>query len=396
MTEKKEESKYLIGIKKICKASESEAERIVYSTDSSTIKGDALLIAWPENADNLQKLIRYVTKQNIGITIRGGGTNLVGSAVPQSTIVVDMSHFNKIRKLNLKEETVTVESGVVLDELNDVLAKYDYEFSSKPGGHAACTIGGMIATNAAGMLTLRHGRVVDQVVEMNIMDGTGKTFTINGDEIKEFAGTEGAVAIILDAKLKINKKKELFDGVYEFSDISELAAKLNELKNDPDVVALEYINAIAAQISKLHPRHYLLVKYSSQKGNIDRQRASELWKLRENLYSVLVENGFQRIEDPLIPEENIEKFLSWLQERNIPAYGHISSGIFHPHFKRNQKKELDDMIEAVKQLDGKLAGEHGIGILKKDFSSLFGSIRRIQNLKEKYDPFNILNRGKFR
>jgi FAD/FMN-containing dehydrogenase len=383
-------------LRKVCEVTDGNDELTVYGTDASRIKGNAALVAWPQNADNLQKLIRHVTKEKIGMTIRGGGTSLVGSAVPQNTIVVDMSHFNKIRQLNMKDETITAEAGVVLDTLNDVLNHYGYEVTSKPGSHAAATIGGMIATNAAGMLSSKYGRFVEQVVEMNIMDGTGKSFTIKGDEIKEFAGTEGAVAVVLDAKIKINRKLHLFDAVFEFNDIKDMIVKFNELKNDSDVVAIEHINKTAAKISKLKYKDYLLVKYTVPKGNIDSMKFGELWKLRENLYSVLVNAGFQRIEDPLIPQENIEKFLNWLENRNIPCYDHISSGIFHPHFRRNQKKDTDDMMEAVKQLSGKHAAEHGIGILKKDFASVFMQIRKIQSMKKKYDPFNMLNRGKFR
>ena len=390
-----ETSDYLISIKKICRASETDAEKLVYGTDASRIKGQAILVVWPENPEHLQRLIRFVTRKKASITIRGGGTGLVGSAVPQNSIVVDMSHFNKIKKINLGGETVTAEAGVVLDELNDVLEGYGYEFSCNPGSHAACTIGGMISTNAAGMLTSKHGRAADKVAEMNIMDGTGKIFTIKGEEISELAGTEGALSIILDAKLKIDKKKDLFNSVYEFENLTELLAKIDELKNDPEVEALEYINKTAAVIAGLDSRDYLLVKYSSPKGNTDKENSGEIWRLRENLYSVLVNAGFQRIEDPFIPEDSIGKFLLWLQNKNIPAYGHISSGILHPHFRRNTK-DIDELAEITKQLKGRLAAEHGIGLLKKNFDSLFGAIKRIQNLKQKYDPFNILNRGKFK
>ena len=390
------EADLLTKLMKICEASNSEEERLVYGTDASRVKGNAVIVAWPQNADSLQKIIRHVTREKIGVTVRGGGTSLVGSAVPQNTVVIDMSHFNKIKKLNLKNDTVVAESGVVIDSLNDTLSGYGYEVSSKPGSHAAATIGGMIMTNAAGMLSSKYGRIVEQVVEMNIMDGTGKNFTISGKEIKEFAGTEGAVAIILDATLKINKKLELFDAIFEFNDVKAMIAKLFELKKDPEAVAIEYVNKVAAKIAKMKSRDYLLVKFTSPKGNIDSGKFGDLWKMRENMYSILVSAGFHVIEDPLVPEENIEKFISWLEMRNIPCYGHISSGIFHPHFRREQKKDMEDMITAVRQLNGKLSAEHGIGILKQKVSSHFNLIRRIHEMKKKYDPFSILNRGKFR
>ena len=86
-------------LKKICPASEAEAEKIVYSTDSSCIKGNALAITWPENPEQLQKLVRFALREKISLVPRGGGTSLVGGAVPQNAVVIDIARLNKIKKL---------------------------------------------------------------------------------------------------------------------------------------------------------------------------------------------------------------------------------------------------------------------------------------------------------
>ncbi|MEM2956506.1 MAG: FAD-binding oxidoreductase [Candidatus Pacearchaeota archaeon] len=378
-------------LKGICPASEADAEKIAYSTDSSTIKGNCLAVTWPENAEQLQKLIRYCQREKLNLTVRGGGTSLVGGSVPNDSIIIDMSRFNKIKRIDLKEKVVFAEAGVILDDLNFVLGKYGYEFPIKPGSHSACTVGGIIATNAGGMLSPKFGKVSEWVEALRVIDGTGKVFDFYDSQAKEIAGTEGCCCIILEAKLKINELAKYYStDFYEFDDNQKLIKKIEELKRDPDVIAVEYINNIAAKIVGLREKDYLLIKYAGTKGNLDPLKAEKLWKLRENLYSILVEKGYKIIEDPLI-EKDIDKFIDWLKKQEIPCFGHIVYGVLHPHFENEE--QIGKMINVVKELGGKLTGEHGIGVLKKK-NAPFIITQKIKELKARYDPNNILNRGK--
>lgn len=70
------------SLKNACSATDSNSEKVAYSTDASTIKGEALSICWPSNVDELQKLMRVATRERIPLTIRGSGTSLVGGSSP--------------------------------------------------------------------------------------------------------------------------------------------------------------------------------------------------------------------------------------------------------------------------------------------------------------------------
>ena len=137
-------------------------------------------------------------------------------------------------------------------------------------------------------------------------------------------------------------------------------------------------------------KEHLLVKYSNDKGRLDADEASKVWKMRENMYSIMFNAGFTKIEDPYF-ENDIEKFLDWINKQNVPAYGHIGYGIIHPHFRREE--DIERMNNAVRELNGQLAGEHGVGLLKRKYAPL-GITTRIKELKAMYDPSNIMNRGK--
>jgi len=383
------------SLRQACQASDANSEKTVYSTDASTIRGEALAVAWPTNIDELQKLMRIVSREKILITLRGGGTSLVGGASPINSMVIDMSKMNKIKAISTEEMFAIVEPGVVLDNLNEALSQFGLEFPIQPGSHAACTVGGIIATNAAGMLSQKYGKVDDWVAGLTIMDGTGKVFSMNNIEAKEIIGSEGCCAIIVEAKLKLNTKTyETSSDLFSFDNLSDMLGKLEELRMDKDVLAIEYINRPAAKFSELKNGEYLLVKYLGSKGKMKSAAGEDdgAWKIRENLYSILVEQGYERIEDPQVDAVHMMQFLEWLNKRGIPAYGHISSGILHPHFKRGQN-ELNEMFDFVKSVNGKLASEHGIGILKKKYAP-FAFGQKIKQLKDKYDPLNLLNKGK--
>ena len=377
-------------LKQICNSSESSSAKAVYSTDSSCMQGELIAVVWPENLEQLQKLVRLASREKTSLVPRGGGTSLVGGAVPQDAIVVDMSRMNRIKKLVISEKAVTVEAGVYLDTLNESIAKYGLEFPIKPGSHAACTIGGMISTNAAGLLSKKFKKIDDWVEDITIIDGTGKIFTFSGDEAKKFAGTEGCCGIIVEAKLKLSEIKEYSSDMFEFETLGEMIQKLNDLQNDPNVAALEYINPTASKLLGLPEKERLLVRYSDDRGKITHDDAERLWKMRENLYSVLMNAGYQKIEDPFF-EKGIDRFLDWINKQNVPCYGHIGYGIVHPHFKTDE--EVERMLEVVKELEGQVAGEHGIGLMKKKYAP-FMITTKIKELKAKYDPNDIMNKHK--
>jgi len=379
-------------LKDICPATESLSEKIAYSSDASTIEGKPLAVCWPENLDQIQRLVRFSIREKLSLVPRGGGTSLVGGAVPnyENSLVIDMSRMNKIKKLLINDKIVTLETGVYLDHLNEALSSYNLEFPIKPGSHSACSIGGMISTNAGGLLSKKYGKIQDWVEEITLIDGSGKLFTFSGQDAKRVVGSEGCCGIITEAKLKLEEIKEYSSDIFEFDNLQDMFAKLKELKEDDSVIALEYINSHAYKLLEKTPKEILLVKYDSDKGKFSPAEAEKLWKIRENLYSLLMNLGYIKIEDPYF-EKDIEKFVDWINKQEIPCYGHIAYGILHPHFK--SEKEIEKMNQIVKELKGNIAGEHGIGILKKSYAPLEISVK-IKELKSLYDPYDIMNKGK--
>ena len=376
--------------KKVVPTSESLAERMVYGTDASCIEGNAAAVVWPSDYEQIKQVIRLASREDLPIVARGGGTSLVGGAVSKNALVMDMARLNKIRKLFVGEKMAIVQSGVILDQLNSALAEFNLEFPVIPSSHAACTIGGMIATNALGKIPSREGWMKEWVKDLTFIDGTGKVFTIDGNEARRFMDTEGCCGIIIEATLRLMNKHNYTTDLFKFSDIPSLMAKVKELADSKDTAAVEFISRHAAKILGLGSSDMLLVRYYSNKGAIDHEEAEKLWQTYDNIYSLIVNAGYPKAEDPLF-DKDVDKFLDWLDKQEIPSHGRIAVGSVQPYLRSAADEEK--MILAVNELKGRVAGAHGLGLLRKKYANL-GVSQNMKEFKLKYDPKNLLNKGK--
>jgi FAD/FMN-containing dehydrogenase len=369
------------------KTSEEQIDKIAYSSDASQIRGITDEVVWPETAEEVRRTVKYCLEQGMNIVPRGGGTGLAGGAVPDNSVVIDLSKMNKIE---IKGDYATVEPGVVLEDLNTKTEKF---LPVVPGSRKSATIGGMIATNAAGMRSIKYGKMMEWVEELEVIDGNGNKTTIGKDKIKDFCGREGTTGIITKAKIRLAEKpKELSLSILTFDNITNLAEKLKELVKNKNVSAVEYLDKITSALAGLEDRPHLIVEYESHEGNIKGQDMEEVWEMRDGIYALVVNEGYTVIEDPEIKIENINKFLYWLQKNDIPTYGHIGIGVLHPHFRKDSPL-IPEMFETTKALDGKVSGEHGIGILKKEYAEK-EILDEVKKLKKTYDEKNIMNKGK--
>ncbi|MBM3911183.1 MAG: FAD-binding oxidoreductase, partial [Thaumarchaeota archaeon] len=183
---------------------------------------------------------RFASKRKISVTPRGAGTGLVGSALGDG-IILDMKNFDKIK---ITEDYAKVGAGVLKGNLDKELLKHRKFFGPNPSVGPYCTLGGMIATNASGSRSLKYGSMIDNLLEVTLITGTGdlielpsktkfaefifnvangidkSTFpqvsknscgyrldavTSQNDSQKIIAGSEGTLGIIISAKLKIRK-----------------------------------------------------------------------------------------------------------------------------------------------------------------------------------------------
>jgi glycolate oxidase len=363
----------------------------VYETDASQISGKADKVIFPENIEDVRK----IAVSSRRIVPRGGGTGLAGGAVPKNgeDTVLDLSKLIKIEALDRERLTVEVEAGVILDELQNYLEKYNLEFPINPSSHAVCTIGGMIATDAVGSRALKYKRTSNWIKWVDVVDGYGNLSRKGITEISDYTGMEGITGIIVRASLKLIKKVKRTATLLKFDNINELINKARFLKREPAVSMIEFIDKGISKGIGLDENYHLIVEFENDSGKLKGDEYKNLLALRDKIYPFLASKGYVRIEDPKISIEKFEDLIMWLDKKEVPIFGHLSVGIFHPCFNKKQEKHIQKMMEIVKRNGGMVSGEHGIGILKKEFVE-FNDRKILTNIKKRTDPLNKFNIGK--
>ena len=372
-------------------SSADEADRLVYSMDASGIEGKTVSVVWPKSASEVQKIVKYAIENKIDIVPRGGGTDLAGAAVPENSIVVDLTRMNRI--IELGADYAVVEPGIVLDNLNRELQKKNLFLPVIPSSHAVCTIGGMIACNAAGVRAIKYGKMRKWVSGLETITGRGDIINVSGEQVDDFCGTEGTSGIITKARLRLTAPlKEYTASVYKYDTPKELAEKTKEVIKNKKVIAVEYMDKLTNKLSGDEEFYSLFIEYESDEGDINdlTEIQKRMWS-RNIIGQTLSSRGYIVIEDPRIPHDKIPEFLEYMSEKRIPNFGHIGIGVIHARLKPDQN--LEEFHEKVRSLGGDVSGEHGIGITKKKYASA-ETREKIKKLKQKYDPQNILNKGK--
>ncbi|MDD4878396.1 MAG: FAD-binding oxidoreductase [Candidatus Nanoarchaeia archaeon] len=367
--------------------SEGQIDRLVYSSDASRQKGSAELIVWPVNVEQIHKIIMMARRGNTAIMPRGAGTSM-GNAVPSDDIVLDVSKMNHI--LNVGEGFVEAEAGAALQDINKAIGSRF--FPVQPESKKACTIGGMIASNAIGVKALEFGRMENWVEEVTMVDGNGMCLKLKGEALKHVVGMQGSTGIIVSARLKLLKMEdEKSISLLGFNTLTAMQEKLEELNKDTSARNIEFLDDICSEILGFAPKIHLIVEYEGSKGNLKEAEAREVWSAREQLPFLLGQRKHLAADDLLLPFESIPKFLHVLRKDNVPCYGPIGMGILYPVFR-----EDNSMAERFRALYRQFGAKQGVkyGHGKRKHTMDDENSKRFLELKAHYDPKNLFSRGK--
>jgi len=156
-----------------------DLSKAIYATDASVYRKLPAAVAYPKNADDLKVLLEFANANKIGLIPRTAGTSLAGQCVGEG-IVVDVSrHFTQIISLDKDKKQVTVQPGVVRDELNQYLKPFGLFFGPNTSTSNRCMIGGMVGNNSSGTTSIQYGVTRDKVVAMQcvLSDGSDAFFS---------------------------------------------------------------------------------------------------------------------------------------------------------------------------------------------------------------------------
>ncbi len=419
-----------------------------------------LAIVFPESTEQVQSLVKLANQTPFNLVPSGGRTGLSGGAMASNQeVVVSFEKMNKILDFNPIDRTALCQAGVITQQLQQLAEDknlyYPVDFASSGSSH----IGGNIATNAGGIKVVRYGLTRNWVAGLKVVTGSGEILDLNHGLVKNatgydfrqmFIGSEGTLGFITEATMQLTKLPvNLTVMVLGIRDVDAIMKTFQAFKDKMDPTALELFSRDSVAIvheQKGIPKpfetdapYYLLLEFENDAEATENlvldtfeqctnegwvldgvmsqneQQARNLWRLREDI-SESISHYTPYKNDLAVKVSNIPAFLASLDEliaEHYPQfqvlwYGHIGDGNLHLNILKPADMDKDAFYEEcgkvnphifqlVKDLDGSISAEHGVGLLKRDYLSYSRSeaeISCMRGLKTMFDPNGIMNPGK--
>ena len=152
--------------------------KAIYATDASVYRKLPVAVAYPKTNQDIKTLIHFAKEHHTSLVPRTAGTSLAGQCVGEGIIVDVSKYFTKILDINERNRTVTVQPGVVRDELNAYLKPFGLFFGPNTSTSNRCMIGGMVGNNSSGTTSIQYGVTRDKVLELKtiLSDGSEANF----------------------------------------------------------------------------------------------------------------------------------------------------------------------------------------------------------------------------
>lgn len=181
-------------------------------------RGEALAVVHPGTVDEVAAVVRICAAQQVSIVPQGGNTGLCGGATPLRggrSVVVNLSRMNRIRQIDVDNNTLIAEAGCMLTAVQEAAAGVDRLFPLSLAAEGSCEIGGNLSTNAGGVHVLRYGNMRDLTLGLEVVLPDGRIWNglralrkdNTGYDLKDlFIGSEGTLGVITAAALKLSPR----------------------------------------------------------------------------------------------------------------------------------------------------------------------------------------------
>lgn len=199
--------------------------RAIYATDASVYRMLPLGVAFPKNPQDIIKIIDFARVNKIDLIPRAAGTSLAGQCVGKGMVIDVSKHFTQIFDIDVKNKTVTLEPGIIRDELNAILKPHHLFFGPNTSTSNRCMIGGMVGNNSSGTTSIKYGVTRDKVLEMEVVLTDGSLVTYGEVDAASFF-----------AKAKENTKEgEIYRGLYNLLKEEVIQKQIIEQFPKPDI-----------------------------------------------------------------------------------------------------------------------------------------------------------------
>jgi FAD/FMN-containing dehydrogenase len=415
----------------------------------------ATVLVRPRTTEEVSQAMALCHARDQTVIVHGGLTGLVESALSKSSdVVISLERMGEIEAINPLERTVVVQSGVVLQTLQETVAEHGLMFPLDLGARGSCTIGGNISTNAGGNRVIRYGMTRDMVLGLEVVLADGTVVSSMNQMIKNnagydlkqlFIGSEGTLGIVTRAVLRcrslVDTQPTMLVGVESFNKLTHFLQHMDTgLRGNLsafEVMWNNYYTLVSTPPAQNQPPlaqnypYYVLVEAMGSDDSLVEQVLAEaleaeliadavlaksenqrqqIWALRDD-----VEQAFQyapvfifdvSLRIPFMEEyvKEVDAGLSqaFAEVRNF-TLGHMGDGNLHflvsvgDGSDETRRKVERCVYEPLASIGGSVSAEHGVGLEKKPYLNICRSAEEIELMrcvKHALDPKGLLNPGK--
>ncbi len=412
------------------------------------------IVVRAESGEDVQAVLQVATEHRVPVTPRGLGSGKSGGALPiHGGIVLSMERMSRIKEINHQDMLVVAEAGAITADVMAAVEEEGLFYPPDPNSLHMCSIGGNVACNAGGPRALKYGVTKNYVLGMDVVLPTGQKMDLGKRTIKHvtgydlsglIVGSEGTLGVITDVILKlIPKPSAVQTALVSFAELNKASVAITKvlakgiLPRTLELLDRHALEAVRAKTPGRFPDDAgaLLILETDgsteerafedleRAGTIcldegaldilvaqDQAQRERIWEPRRVLSMTLSETSERKIsEDIVVPRSLIPQMLQRVTQISdqhklrVATYGHAGDGNLHVNVLFDNASEdrahraVQEVMEATVSMGGTISGEHGIGLLKRDFLPLEHSEPKMElqrALKRTLDPANILNPGK--
>jgi glycolate oxidase len=416
------------------------------------------LVLKPIDTKQISKILKYCNTHTIAVTPRGAGTGLSGGSLPiYGGVSLSLERMNRIITIDKDNLQATVEPGVINENLRIAVEAEELFYPPDPASKGSCFLGGNIAHSSGGPKCVKYGTTKDYVLNLEIVLPNGEIIWTGADTLKNstgynltqlMIGSEGTLAIVTKIVLRLIPKPQHDLLLWAaFENAEQACAVVPKIFHQGLVPsALEFMERKAVELSVAKhnmsfdfgmEQAYLLIEVdgndipqlheaiesiyhileSNGCNNIllaeDAATKEKLWKIRRSIGEVVKSHGVYKEEDTVVKRANLPQLYNKVKalEKDYGfesiCYGHAGDGNLHVNilqgamtdaaWKNELPKAITEIFKTCKSLGGTISGEHGIGLVQKQYMPIVMSETHFQlmhGIKNTFDPNGILNPGK--
>jgi len=417
------------------------------------------VVVKPSNASEISVLLKFCNENHIPLTPRGGGTGLSGAALPIfGGILLSMERFKAIIDIDTENLQAIVEPGVITEEFINAVAEKGLLYPVDPSSKGSCFIGGNVAHGSGGPRVVKYGTIREYILNLELVLPTGEIIWTGANTLKYASGynltqlmigSEGTLGIVTKIVTKlIPRPQQSVLMLASFAENEQACAAVSAIfRAGVTPSALEFMERKGVEWVVKYDgirfelkdgvNAFLLIEFDGddmdnifkdcEKVNLvlegfgctdvlfadTAQQKEELWRMRRTMAESVKSNSVYKEEDTVVPRAALPKLIQGIKEIGSRygfesvCYGHAGDGNLHINiikagmsdedWQNRLKDGIVEIFQLTAALGGTISGEHGIGLVQKEFMSIKYSevnLNIMRGIKKVFDPKGILNPGK--